>query len=169
MFKPTLFLFVFACMLVPSKSWAHQFFFALAEIEYNEIAQKFEGSVVATAHDLEFALMNSYGLQTKLEKLTLESSEVKIIESYLNKFLTLRYGCALDSNAIDAYCSADWSIELYFSAPAKHVYTMIQVDFRFLTDVFPEQQNKLTFIYREVRKTLSFTKTQATHYFALKP
>jgi hypothetical protein len=180
MFKPTLFLFVFTCVLVPSKSWAHQFFFALAEIEYNEMAQKFEGSVVATAHDLEFALMNSYGLQTKLEKLTLESSEVKIIESYLNKFLTLRYGCALDSNAIDAYCSADWSIEsfqimkngtieLYFSAPAKHVYTMIQVDFRFLTDVFPEQQNKLTFIYREVRKTLSFTKTQATHYFALKP
>ncbi|MEY3585692.1 MAG: hypothetical protein RLZZ243_756, partial [Bacteroidota bacterium] len=41
--------------------------------------------------------------------------------------------------------------------------------FRFLMDAFPEQQNKLTFIYREDRKTESFTKTQATHYFALKP
>jgi hypothetical protein len=167
-------------MLVPSKSWAHQFFFALAEIEYNEMAQKFEGSVVATAHDLEFTLMQSYGLETKLEKVGSKSSEVKIIERYLNKFLTIRYGCALDSNAIDAYCFVDWSIEsfqilkngtieLYFSAPAKHVYTLIQVDFRFLMDAFPEQQNKLTFLYREDRKTLSFTKTQSTHYFALKP
>ena len=60
-------------------------------------------------------------------------------------------------------------IELYFSAPAKFIYTLIQVDFRFLMDAFPEQQNKLTFIYREDRETQSFTKTQATHYFALKP
>jgi hypothetical protein len=149
---------------VSSASWGHQYFFAFAEIEYNEMAEKFEGSVVATAHDFEFALMTSHGLQTKLEKIAANSSEVKII----------------DSNAIDAYCSANWriesfqimkngTIELYFSAPAKHVYTLIQVDFRFLMESFPEQQNKLTFIYREDRKTQSFTKTQATHYFALKP
>jgi hypothetical protein len=173
-------LFISTCLLVTSVSWGHQYFFAFAEIEYNEMGQKFEGSVVATAHDLELSLMNSYGLQTKLEKLTPQSSEVKIIESYLNKFLTLRYGCSLNSNAVDAYCSADWNIEsfqimkngtieLYFSAPAKHVYTLIQVDFRFLMDAFPDQQNKLTFIYREDRETQSFTKTQATHYFALKP
>lgn len=167
-------------MLVPSTSWSHQFYFAFAEIEYNEMTQTFEGSVVATAHDLELALMNSHGLQTKLEKVTPKSSEVKIIERYLNQFLTLRYGCALDSNAIDAYCSADWTIEsfqilkngtieLYFSAPAKTIYTLVQVDFRFLMESFPDQQNKLTFIYREDRKTQSFTKTQSQHYFALKP
>ena len=173
-------LFISSCLLVSSASWGHQYFFAFAEIEYNEMAQKFEGSVVATAHDLEFALMNSYGLQTKLEKIEAKSSEVKIMEDYLNQFLTLRYGCSLNSNAVDAYCSATWSIEsfqimkngtieLYFSAPAKFIYTLIQVDFRFLMDAFPDQQNKLTFIYRDDRKTLSFTKTQATHYFALKP
>jgi hypothetical protein len=36
-------------------------------------------------------------------------------------------------------------------------------------DAFPEQQNKLTFIYREDRETLSFTKAQSQQYFALKP
>jgi hypothetical protein len=173
-------LFISTCLLTSSASWGHQYFFAFAEVEYNEMAQKFEGSVVATAHDFEFALMNSHGLQTKLEKIAANSSDVKIMEIYLNKFLTLRYGCSLYSSDIDAYCSADWSIEsfqimkngtieLYFSAPADHVYSLIQVDFRFLMDAFPEQQNKLTFIYREDRKTQSFTKTQATHYFALKP
>ena len=173
-------LFISSCLLASSASWGHQYFFAFAEIEYNEMGQKFEGSVVATAHDFELTLMNSHGLQTKLEKIELNSSDVKIMEDYLNKFLTLRYGCSLDSSDIDAYCSADWNIEsfqimkngtieLYFSAPAKHVYTLIQMDFRFLMDAFPEQQNKLTFIYREDRKTQSFTKTQATHYFALKP
>lgn len=172
-------LLISSCLLVSSASWGHQYFFAFAEIEYNEMAQKFEGSVVATAHDFELVLMNSYGLQTKLEKIEAKSSEVKIMEVYLNKFLTLRYGCALDMNAVDAYCSADWSIEsfqimkngtieLYFSAPAKHVYTLIQVDFRFLMDHFSDQQNKLTFIYREDRKTQSFTQTQYQHYFALK-
>jgi hypothetical protein len=173
-------LIISSCLLVSSTSWGHQYFFAFAEIEYNEMAEKFEGSVVATTHDFEFALMKSHGLQTKLEKIEMNSSDVKIMEDYLNKFLTLLYGCSLDSNAIDAYCSANWriesfqimkngTIELYFSAPAKHVYTLIQVDFRFLMDAFPEQQNKLTFIYREDRTTQSFTKTQATHYFALKP
>ena len=180
MFKPALLLFVFTCLLGTSKIWAHQFFFALAEIEYNEMDQKFEGSIVATAHDLEFALMQSYGLQTKLEKLSPTSSEVKIIETYLNKTFLLRYGCSLDSNDEDAFCSAQWSIEsfqilkngtieLYFAAPAKKVYTKIHVDFRFLTDAFPDQQNKLTFIYREHRTTLNFTKTQFQQNFALNP
>lgn len=180
MFKPALFLFVFTCLLAPSKTWAHQFFFAFAEIEYNEMDQKFEGSIVATAHDLEFALMQSHGLQTKLEKLTPTSPEVKIIEAYLNKCLSFRYDCSLDSNEVDAFCSAQWSIEsfqilkngtieLYFSSPAKQVYTMIQVDFRFLTDAFPDQQNKLTFIYREHRTTLNFTKTQFQQNFTLNP
>jgi hypothetical protein len=173
-------LLISCCLLTTSVSWGHQYFFAFAEIEYNEMGQKFEGSVVATAHDLESTLMNSFGLKTKLEKLTPASSEVKIIEAYLNKFLTLRYGCSFDSNEVDAYCTATWTIEsfqimkngtveLYFTSAAKHVYTLIQVDFRFLMDAFPDQQNKLTFIYREDRNTLSFTKTQATHYFALKP
>lgn len=180
MLKPALFIFVFICLLAPFKTLAHQFFFAFAEIEYNEMDQKFEGSIVATAHDLEFALMKSHGLQTKLEKLTSTSSEVHIIEDYLNQCLSFRYGCSLDSNSVDAFCSAKWSIEsfqilkngtieLYFSSLAKQVYTMIQADFRFLTDAFPEQQNKLTFIYREHRSTMNFTKTQFQQNFALIP
>ena len=173
-------LLVCTCLLSSSVSWGHQYFFAFAEVEYNEMGQKFEGSIVATAHDFELTLMNAHGLKTKLENIAPNSPEVKIMEGYLNQFLTLNYGCSFDSNAVDAYCTADWkiesfqllnngNIELYFSAAAKHVYTLIQVDFRFLMDAFPEQQNKLTFIYREDRETLSFTKAQSQQYFALKP
>jgi hypothetical protein len=173
-------LVVYICLLSSSISWGHQYFFAFAEVEYNEMGQKFEGSIVATAHDLELTLMNGYGLKNKLENIAPNSPDLKIMENYLNRFLTLQYGCSLDSNAVDAYCTADWTIEsfqlmkngnieLYFSAPAKHVYTLIQVDFRFLMDAFPEQQNKLTFIYRTDRETLSFTKAQSQQYFPLKP
>ncbi|MFZ9586683.1 MAG: DUF6702 family protein [Crocinitomicaceae bacterium] len=180
MMKSFLLFLVFTCLLAPSRSWGHQYFFAFAEVEYNEMGQKFEGSIMATAHDLELTLMNAYGLKTKLENVAPNSPDFNIMEDYLNQFLTLNYGCSLDSNVVDANCTANWTIEsfqlmkngniaLYFSAPAKHVYTLIQVDFRFLMDAFPEQQNKLTFIYREDRNTLSFTKAQPQQYFALKP
>jgi len=160
--------------------WAHQFFFAFAEIEYNEMTQKFEGSIVATTHDLEFALTKSYGLQTKLEKIDPKSPETKILESYLNKTLQLTYTCSMDSNAADANCVSSWTIEsfqlmkngtieLYFSSIAKQVFSGLQVDFSFLMDAFPEQQNKLTFIFRNERQTMNFTKSTPQQSFALKP
>lgn len=180
MFKQPLLLLVFTCLLACSTSWGHQFFFAHGEIEYNEVAQKFEGSFVATAHDLESCLMQSYGLKTKLEKLDPSATEVGILETYLNKHLTLRYGCSLDSNAVDAYCSSQWeiegfqvlkngTIELYFSSVAKQLYPALQIDCTFLMDAFPEQQNKVTFIYRGESQTVNFTSNKHTQQIALKP
>jgi hypothetical protein len=175
-----LLLFISTCLLVSSTSWGHQYFFAFVEIEYNEFGQKLEGTLVATSHDLESTLMMDYGLKTKLEKLTPSSEEANILENYLNKFLLLQYGCSLDSNAVDAYCSAKWelesfqiftngSIELYFSSPVKQIHQEIRVACRFLMDVFPEQQNKVSILYRGKEETLSFTKYHYQQSFALKP
>ena len=62
-----------------SVSWGHQYFFASVEIDYNEVGQKLEGSLVVTSHDLEYTLMKDYGLKTKLEKLNPSSDETNII------------------------------------------------------------------------------------------
>ncbi len=163
-----------------SVSWGHQYFFASVEIDYNEVGQKLEGSLVVTSHDLEYTLMKDYGLKTKLEKLNPSSDETNIIENYLNKFLLLHYGCSLDSNTVDAYCETIWeiesfqvltngTIELYFSSAIKQIHQQIQVTCRILMDAFPEQQNKVSFIYRGSKETLSFTKYRYQQSFALKP
>jgi hypothetical protein len=175
-----LLLLIYICLLASSVSWGHQYFFATVEIEYNEVGQKVEGSLVATSHDLEAALMKNFGLKTKLEKLNPTSEETQIVENYLNKFLLVQYGCSLDSNAVDAYCAINWdlesfqvltngNIELYFSAAVKQIHQQIQVTCRFLMDAFPEQQNKVSFIYRGLKETLSFTKYHYQQSFALKP
>ena len=37
-------------------SFAHEFYFAYAELTYNELQQRFEGTIIFTTHDLERAI-----------------------------------------------------------------------------------------------------------------
>ena len=94
--------------------------------------------------------------------------------------MLLHYGCSLDSNTVVAYCETIWeiesfqvltngNIELYFSSAIKQIHQQIQVTCRILMDAFPEQQNKVSFIYRGSKETLSFTKYRYQQSFALKP
>jgi hypothetical protein len=84
-----------------SKSWAHEFYFAYAELAYNEMNQKFEGTLIFTTHDLERALEPKGTLIGKLEKSDETSTLRKQLESYINQHFHIRYGCALYSNAYD--------------------------------------------------------------------
>jgi hypothetical protein len=68
-----------------SQSWAHEFYFAYAELAYNEMNQKFEGTLIFTTHDLEKALEPKGSLIGKLEKSDERSTLRTQLESYLNQ------------------------------------------------------------------------------------
>lgn len=173
-----------------SKSWAHEFYFAYAELAYNEMNQKFEGTLLFTTHDLEKALEPKGSLIGKLEQSD-ESSPIRAqLEKYINQHLHISYGCALDSNAFDAVCqtqfilegispSLNGTIECYISAPAKLLYlpthlglsysTILNVQFDALFESFSGQQNKLTLIYRNQKETLNFIPGKEMQNIPLKP
>lgn len=173
-----------------SQSWAHEFYFAYAELAYNEMNQKFEGTLIFTTHDLEKALEPKGSLIGKLEQSD-ESSPIRAqLEKYLNQHLHISYGCALDSNSFDAVCqtqfilegispSLNGTIECYISAPAKLLYlpahlelnysTILNVKFDALFESFSGQQNKLTLIYRNQKETLNFIPGKEMQKIPLKP
>jgi len=173
-----------------SKSWAHEFYFAYAELAYNELNQKFEGTLLFTTHDLEKALEPKGTLIGKLERSD-ESSPIRTqLEKYINQHLHISYGCALDSNAFDVLCRTNFTvegispalngtIECFISAPAKLLYlpaqlgqpysTILQVQFDNLFESFSGQQNKLTLIYRNQKETLNFIPGKEIQNIPLKP
>jgi hypothetical protein len=161
-------------------SFAHEFYFAYAELTYNELQQRFEGTIIFTTHDLERTLEPKGTLIGKFEKLDETSAELKLIEHYINEHFQINYGCALDSNAVDAFCQSKFTlegivtqlngtIECYVSSSAGALYNPVQFKFDALMEQFPSQQNKLTFTYRNQKETLSFLLFDTQKYFTLKP
>ena len=140
-------------------SFAHEFYFAYAELTYNELQQRFEGTIIFTTHDLERAIEPKGTLIGKFEKLDETSAELKLIEHYINEHFQITYGCALDSNAI----------ECYISSSAGALYNPVQFKFDALMERYTNQQNKLTFTYRNQKETLSFLLYDQQKYFTLKP
>ncbi|MEN9699684.1 MAG: hypothetical protein RLZZ301_882 [Bacteroidota bacterium] len=169
-------------ILLSFSHWAsaHEFYFAYAEIELNELKHQFEGTVIFSTHDLEKAVEPSGALIGKLEQVQENGPELALLTNYLNKHLLFHYGCALDSNAIDAFCTASWTIEgivtqlngtieIYVSAAAHAVYGPIHIQFDALMERFNEEQNKLTFIYRNHKQTLQFTPQLKQQYLLITP
>jgi hypothetical protein len=178
MLRKTLsFLMVFAFSVT---SFAHEFYFAYAELTYNELQKRFEGTIIFTTHDLERAIEPKGTLIGKFEKLDETSAELKLIEHYINEHFQINYGCALDSNAADAICKSQFTlegivtqlngtIECYVSSTAGALYNPVQFKFDALMERNANQQNKLTFIYRDQKETLSFLLYDQQKYFTLKP
>ena len=178
MLRTTLsFLMVFAFSVT---SFAHEFYFAFAELTYNELQQRFEGTIIFTTHDLERAIEPKGTLIGKFEKLDETSAELKLIEHYINEHFQINYGCALDSNATDAICKSQFTlegivtqlngtIECYISSSVAALYNPVQFKFDALMERYTNQQNKLTFIYRNQKETLSFLLYDQQKYFTIKP
>ena len=161
-------------------SFAHEFYFAYAEIAYNELNARFEGTIIFTTHDLERTLEPKGTLIGKFEKLDEGSEELRLIENYINQHFQIIYGCALDSNAVDALCMSKFTleglatqlngtIECYISSSVAALYNPVQFKFDALMEQFAAQQNKLTFTYRNQKETLSFLPYDSQKYFTLQP
>lgn len=161
-------------------SFAHEYYFAYAELTYNELQKRFEGTIIFSTHDLERAIEPKGTLIGQFEKLDERSTELRLIENYINQHFQINYGCALDSNAVDAFCRSQFTlegivtqlngtIECYVSSSAGAFYNPVQFQFDALMERFPAQQNKLTFIYRNQKETLNFIQGKALQNIPLKP
>lgn len=159
---------------------AHEFYFAYAELNYNELSQRFEGTIIFTTHDLERAIEPKGSLIGKFEKLDETSAELQLIEHYINQHFILTYGCALDSNAVDAVCSTHFilegivtqlngTVECFISASANPIYSPISIHFDALMERFANQQNKCTFSFRNQKETLNFLLHDTQKYLSIKP
>lgn len=154
MFK---FIFLLVLTLSAFRANAHQYFFAFAELEYNAIQEKFEGTLIFSAHDLEDVLMEKGIVNAKFDKVLHDSTTIASIgqELFRNFHLTHKTQ-KVTLIPVDFRITENGLLEFYFSSTKVQITEAIDVEFSNLMDEFPQQQNKITFIYHGKKQTVAF-------------
>ncbi len=143
--------------------YAHEYYFAFAELELNPFTSRLEGTVMLTKHDFERAL-NSLGiavndLSEELSDSTLQTE----VEHYLNQHLTFNtenYHSAFELEGFESFLNGQ--LYLYLSSEAPVNPGQFSVHFDLLMETYPDQQNKITLYYKERSYTKAFIKSEET-------
>lgn len=165
-----LFLLV-AISFISSFSFGHEYFFAFAEVEYNEMDRKLEATLTLTTHDLERYLQERNVIQKDLKSALEDSLSLISIERELNQHFKLDFAkensimdgvelLKFDLEGFDTHLTG--TIQLYLSMRINQELQNMVITFDLLMDEYPEQQNKLTFIYRDQKKTYLFLPSKRT-------
>ncbi len=148
-----LFLFCTSSKLVS----AHSYFFAFAEVEYNLMQEKLEGTVIFTAHDLEGILLKKNIISSKFDKLAHDSTTISAIGKELfASFKFINGNQEVKLLALDFQLTKNGLIEIYFTSEKVKLMDFIELEFSTLMDVYPKQQNKITFIQKNDKQTYVF-------------
>ena len=125
---------------------AHQYFFSFAEVEYNDVTEKFEATITATTHDLERSMSDELSTAIVLDD---SDEHYMAIEHYLNGHFRIETGTVKGKFTVVGHeISLNGTVNFYLeSAPIK-MGKIIRFTFDLLMDNYPDQQNKITFYHR---------------------
>jgi ABC-type proline/glycine betaine transport system ATPase subunit len=140
---------------------AHAYYFAFAELEYNELSSTFEGTIIVTTHDFEEAVKQKQAQTILLSKAAHDSSTFKILNTQLLDEFYIEYlGQKVNFNIIDFQLNNRGLTEIFVNSKPCKITSEFLVNFSLLMNQFNEQENKLTFIFRGKKETFSFTPLQ---------
>lgn len=149
-------LFILFALTTTLSASGHEYFFAYAEVEYNDFSKNFEATVVATAHDFEEAISKE-GMGNKLDELDSSGSDLQMIEDYLNTHFVLEgTNVACSFKLVGMEVLLNGMVNFYLQSNEVTLSTQLNARFDLLMNDFSEQQNKLTLLYQGNSKTISF-------------
>ena len=145
------------CILISTYTFSHDFFFAHAELEYNEMGDRLECTLTFTTHDLEKQWLSLGKSSLLFEKLLSDSSIAMEFSNFISHhfYVDLSDSQKTDFQIDGMESMTNGTTNLYMSlslngAIPQHIY------FDLLMDFYPQQQNKLIFIYRESKSSYVF-------------
>ncbi|MFK7783642.1 MAG: DUF6702 family protein [Crocinitomicaceae bacterium] len=139
-----------------SLAFGHDYYFAFAEVEYNDMSQKFEATVSMSAHDLERTFDEKNWSIDALEFPEKTANFEAITKWVLTQFVISSNEKAINFDVIGCEVELSGMIRFYLESAPVSVSTALNVQFNLLMEEFPEQQNKLTLYYRDQTITKSF-------------
>lgn len=165
-------------MMLQSCVYAHDYFFAFAEVEYDELNGRIEATLSLTAHDFERYLQKKQIIQGDLTSCLNDSVKMLELENEINKHFSfnsspLEENSIMDGEALFYFKLEGFETQLtgivqfYLSCPLKQPLESIEVTFDVLMDQYPEQQNKLTLINRGQKRTYVFLQSKRTQIIGL--
>lgn len=140
---------------------AHDFFFAFAEMDYNDITQKLELTIVVTTHDFERCIESQGGNIDNIASLS--ETEIEQVETYINKHFSVSNSDFKGQfKFVGNQVSLEGTTNLYFESTEIELEKDFEVKFDLLMETFEDQQNKLTFYYQGRTITTAFTPIEQT-------
>jgi hypothetical protein len=143
---------------------AHEYYFAFAEVDYNEKSAKIEATLTLSAHDFEASLQKDNVIKNSIDKAFLDSIEFLKIEKELNNSFSFssvekpQETKWISSFKIEGFQKLlNGNLEIYLSCDIPNSISLLTVQFNLMMDHFPDQQNKITFIRKRKKSTLNFT------------
>jgi hypothetical protein len=147
---------------------AHAFYFAFAEMQYNEKEERFEITLRATGHDVEKYMEVINSPIGKLEECTKNPIKLKQLERAIDKGFRLSIaGVQLTLELLGLEINVNDEVSFYLASRRVKKPDSLGIEFNFLMDYFDEQQNKLTIFEGGEKHYLSFLPhmTQRTFEF----
>ena len=169
-------------LFISSISFAHNYYFAFAEVEYNEMNRSLEATIIASAHDVESVLRENDVISKSLDYAKKNKKEYYAINDFINKIFSVYVADSLSDFALDSSLPPqlefdldgfevllNGDIQFYLSTKIQNPINQFQIKFDLLMDKFPEQQNKLTFRFRNKKLTHNYLTTNRIQLIKLEP
>lgn len=145
---------------------AHVFYFAFAEIEYNQKDQRFEISLRATGHDVEDYMNHLKKPVGKLEDCVNNPLKLKVLEEVLlNEFQIKTDDKSLALELIGLEVNLKDEVTFYIVSKKMELPSSVEITFNYLMNYFEEQQNKITIITATGKEYLTFLRHKPTRKF----
>jgi len=161
----TLLLCIFLC--TANAIFGHEYYFAYAEVEYNDVSRIFETTLVASTHDMEHALEAEEGIQKELSILNYTDNDMSKLLHFLEQHFSIKGSSLCSYQLIGFETLPNGITNFYLESEPCDLRTDIEWHFDLLMPQFKEQQNKITFYFRETQSTLLFTPNAAKQILKL--
>ena len=161
-------IFISFLVVLGNISFAHNYYFSFAEVEYNDFCGCFESSITITTHDFEQVLRKNNLLNKNLETSLNDYNLKQNIESLINEGFQI----TLQNRNVEFHIEGNeiglnGLTTFYLSSKPIDLSEEILFTYSLLMNEFPEEQNKLTFILRGEKTTINFIANQFTHSIKL--
>jgi len=148
-------------LLINLSVFAHEFFFAYAEFEWNDFTETFQGTVIFTGHDLETAL--NVQLMSEDSQIFTDDDRTKLMD-YINKHISLGENTSLIYVGSESKLTGEFYLYLETTPFKLNSEASIAVRFSLLMSEYPDQQNKMTLTYHGHKYYLVFLKNDSNGY-----
>lgn len=158
---------VFLLLTLSFTSFSHDYFFAFAEVKYNDFSNKIESTVTISTHDLEVSLKEEKFFVKPIEEIVLDSRASNLLELYLLKHFKISSKEDCELKLIGMETLLNGVTNFYFESSEIVLDDSITFVFDVLMSSHQEQQNKMTFYFREQTITKAFLYNKRTQTIKL--
>lgn len=150
---------------------AHDTYFAFAEVKYNDLNGRIEATLTVSTHDLERVLSEKELLKGALSSSPMDSLLISSIATLIQStfYFSTKEDEALIWRVEGIENTLTGTTNIYLSSLVGDMNDVFTVRFDVFMDRYPEQQNKMTFIYHENKTTRVFLKSLRSDTFKIRP